>query len=597
MDFKLDPFDDIVSDNAAKTARPSGKFRPKAKPKLRKESSASGQSTGCSQAIIVPENERKNAPENSVDGIVVVPLPEDNRSSGLRNHPTEHLSDNEKGDTGSFPEVSDGFLSQNTVLTETQTTYAKISRKDEFILSTARVDHGLRPCNTNSFRLAPELPISLDPLIHKEFTPNTAEDFQEGNSSPCLETLSNPDDVPSVPFQTVDLDESSLPTNVPATDRGQGTTNMGLGHSVNHHRPSTSGQGEEQRRSLKRRGKQIHIYRLVDELEEDLETCKFPAEYPRGSSVNEDDHSDKEYQMEDERQNKKLSGKSKKPVRNQEKANEVSVPLTKKPSKKFSHSTRKRGRFEKGWLKTTEDEIEISDLSLKDIIVLGEYRELTARKNQETSQAPVMNQSNAKSSSGYCEDDDVFASEQGQESNDEQEKIAVEDNGTYFNYHTNMKKAARGRWTNHDTELFYKGLQQFGTDLTMIAQLFPGRTRNHIKLKYKNEERKHPMRFHDALINRSKGHSQFEQIVNRIKKAVAKRRQNFDTDDLDGLSGEERNEMPPGTNEVPKHERLDQSEVEHKEDDMPEATDPVESVESTDSEDDEERWSRFRSDL
>lgn len=42
--------------------------------------------------------------------------------------------------------------------------------------------------------------------------------IQEGNTSPRLETLSNPDNVPSVPFQTVDLDEGSLPTNVPATD-------------------------------------------------------------------------------------------------------------------------------------------------------------------------------------------------------------------------------------------------------------------------------------------------------------------------------------------------------------------------------------------
>lgn len=67
-----------------------------------------------------------------------------------------------------------------------------------------------------------------------------------------------------------------------------------MDHSVNHHRPSTSGQGEEHGRSLKRRGKHIHKYRLVDELEEeDLETCQFPAEYPRGSSVNEDDHSTK----------------------------------------------------------------------------------------------------------------------------------------------------------------------------------------------------------------------------------------------------------------------------------------------------------------
>lgn len=50
----------------------------------------------------------------------------------------------------------------------------------------------------------------------------------------------------------------------------------------------------------------------------------------------------------------------------------------------------------------------------------------------------------------------MFASEQGQESNDEQEKIAIEDNGTYFNYHTGMKKTARGRWTNKETELFYE---------------------------------------------------------------------------------------------------------------------------------------------
>lgn len=59
-----------------------------------------------------------------------------------------------------------------------------MSRMDEVILGTAReahVDHGLQPCNTSSFRLAPELPVSLDPLIHEDFTSNTAEDFQVEN--------------------------------------------------------------------------------------------------------------------------------------------------------------------------------------------------------------------------------------------------------------------------------------------------------------------------------------------------------------------------------------------------------------------------------
>lgn len=60
-----------------------------------------------------------------------------------------------------------------------------MSRKDEVIFGTARearVDHGLPPCNTNSFTLAPELPVSLHPLIHEEFTSNTAEGFQVENN-------------------------------------------------------------------------------------------------------------------------------------------------------------------------------------------------------------------------------------------------------------------------------------------------------------------------------------------------------------------------------------------------------------------------------
>lgn len=39
----------------------------------------------------------------------------------------------------------------------------------------------------------------------------------------------------------------------------------------------------------------------------------------------------------------------------------------------------------------------------------------------------------------------------------------------------------------------------------MIMQLFPGRTRNQVKLKYKMEERKHPLRLFEASTNRAKG--------------------------------------------------------------------------------------------
>lgn len=39
----------------------------------------------------------------------------------------------------------------------------------------------------------------------------------------------------------------------------------------------------------------------------------------------------------------------------------------------------------------------------------------------------------------------------------------------------------------------------------MIQQLFPDRTRRQVKLKYKKEERQHPLRLHEALLNRATG--------------------------------------------------------------------------------------------
>lgn len=45
------------------------------------------------------------------------------------------------------------------------------------------------------------------------------------------------------------------------------------------------------------------------------------------------------------------------------------------------------------------------------------------------------------------------------------------------------------RWSVDDTRRFYENLRQCGTDFEMLAQLFPRRTRHHLKLKFKKEER------------------------------------------------------------------------------------------------------------
>lgn len=59
------------------------------------------------------------------------------------------------------------------------------------------------------------------------------------------------------------------------------------------------------------------------------------------------------------------------------------------------------------------------------------------------------------------------------------------------------------RWTAADTELFYEGLQHFGTDFQMISHMFPGSTRRSIKLKFTREERSDPERVREILLSRS----------------------------------------------------------------------------------------------
>lgn len=51
----------------------------------------------------------------------------------------------------------------------------------------------------------------------------------------------------------------------------------------------------------------------------------------------------------------------------------------------------------------------------------------------------------------------------------------------------------------------FQAVRQFGSDFAMIQQMFPGRTRQQIKSKYKTEERKFPNQMADALMHRAKG--------------------------------------------------------------------------------------------
>jgi hypothetical protein len=58
------------------------------------------------------------------------------------------------------------------------------------------------------------------------------------------------------------------------------------------------------------------------------------------------------------------------------------------------------------------------------------------------------------------------------------------------------------RWSNDETNLFYEGLQQCGTDFTLLQRLFPNKTRRQIRNKYKKEDLADPARVRDALRTR-----------------------------------------------------------------------------------------------
>ncbi|KAA8544721.1 hypothetical protein F0562_019575 [Nyssa sinensis] len=366
--------------------------------------------------------------------------------------------------------------------------------------------------------------------------------------------------------------------------------------SVEHQTASTSGQENEVNRSSRRLRKQINACKLVDGSEDVANDDDYLPEQ------HEDDNNDDEYQVENESRKKMAQVKSKKPaaekekpIRKRKQSNEVPDQSTKEPPKKFTHSTRRtRRRVDKVLLETPEDEIDVQKLRIRDLILLAEYKERILNKPATSSETPLTNHSAHNSFAQYNEDE-TFTSEHGEGSNDEQTIPTVQESSTYYNYHSYMEKTPTARWSKQDTELFYEAVRQFGTDLSMIQQLFPDRTRKQVKLKYKKEEHQHPLRLHEALTNPAKDLFHFERVIERLQEVAAQEKQNANRDDSIDLTGEEVDELTPEINveEVEKSEQIEE-EVEDLGPDLSEVHSPVKSC---DSEDDLYRWNQYKSEF
>lgn len=72
----------------------------------------------------------------------------------------------------------------------------------------------------------------------------------------------------------------------------------------------------------------------------------------------------------------------------------------------------------------------------------------------------------------------------------------------FFNSATFSKHKRTEGWSKSETDLFYEGLSMFGTDFSILAGMFPGRTRRHIRNKFKYEEKNNSTKLELTLMRR-----------------------------------------------------------------------------------------------
>ncbi|XP_062196159.1 uncharacterized protein LOC133899206 [Phragmites australis] len=184
---------------------------------------------------------------------------------------------------------------------------------------------------------------------------------------------------------------------------------------------------------------------------------------------------------------------------------------TEKPDKKLTHRIRQKKMKEVKTLLETSDNIDHMKLSATHLRLLQEIRERV--KGKEIPSGPSSNTSfQLEDPDGF----DSFGDNEAHNFDDNRTENSVLQNATKLNYHSYMNKQTRAKWSKSDTDLFYQGLRQFGSDFAMIQQLFPDKTCHQVRQKFKTEERKNPMQVHDAIIHRSGDNLFFKKVIKQL---------------------------------------------------------------------------------
>ncbi|CAA7044791.1 unnamed protein product [Microthlaspi erraticum] len=262
-------------------------------------------------------------------------------------------------------------------------------------------------------------------------------------------------------------------------------------------------------------------------------------------------------------------------------------PQKKKKKKKFKHSTRRQKRtLEKELLEVPDEEIRF--LPIKDLLRLVDYKEWLEEKKSR-GQGSKAQESTSKASDNQYSQDDTEKFDYYEFKDEETSRVKPD---SPVNYQTFSQRTARSRWSKQDTELFYEGIREFGSNLSMVQKLFPNISRQQMKLKYKLEERKHPFKLNDALASRPKHHTHHKNLIKKLQHEAAAREAKEEEAETAGEAAE----AEAKTNDVPENketERAGVAEPEVNESDGAEA----ESDQTSNGKDDDDYWDSYRSEM
>ncbi|KAF5787005.1 putative transcription factor MYB-HB-like family [Helianthus annuus] len=580
-------FDGLISSDTANTAKGGIKFQPKGKPKPKPKPKPNAQPEPkpapppSTQPVEVAAStaEQTRDDVNQIIGNIVDSLqssfeksPEENAEAGITlDSPNDFLPESTTATVTPALDVSvDGKLAAGPTEPELitniddSTTLKSIEALDPLTGEKGAIyndNDGFQIGNLSSGSKEVEDAIFWEPNILDQSGPRVSK-FKpkpKAQTRKLEQIANNPDqgvgpvqhgeNISSIPSQTAFVENEPAPFT-PETISDYHVNEESISLTELSQMDSVNQTGRSSKRSRRLKSKALQI---IDEVEIEGNDANNDDYVPEIETIDDDDNESK---SKSKSKAKKPLDENKKPVRKRKKDKEVSGDLTEVPKKKFSHSTKRNKRPVNPELLTIpEDEFELHmhNFPLRDLIRLREHKERIEKKE---------------------------ASLAGTNANDESESAQRTD---YYNYRTHMKITPRMKWTKQDTELFYEAVQQFGSDFSIIAECFPGRTREQIKSKFKKESKQHRLRMDSALNSRVKGLSRFEYVLERLKQARGEDSEN----DNDDPTGEEDGVQEADDN----NEGGLQKEVK----DMKADESPIKA--DDDIEDDDDAWNQYTGDI